>query len=401
MEGRNWRSEPLPARAISVVRAELSGLVGGIVEAVRAEHPGYAEVLGGPDGIGLRLGIEQAIRAFLDTAERGERPVRVSEATEVWRRLGEAEFQQGRDLEALRRAFRTGTRAAWRGAAELAAAADVPAPLVIGLAEAIFVFTDELSADVVAGYLRAQSDAAGERERRRRRLAALLLDAEAHDPEALERAAGLAGWPVPRRLAVLAIAADSPGLLTRGLDVEVLAGGDADGAWLIVPDPDGPGRRRALERAVAGAAALAALGPAVAPAQARRSLAWARATLTLLARGVIESGGPVRADEHLAALIVMGDPELARALAARRLGPLDGLGAAERARLLETLAAWLDLQRHTPAIAATLGVHPQTVRYRLRRLGELLGEALETPEGRFELALALRARAGLAASQAG
>jgi DNA-binding PucR family transcriptional regulator len=35
-------------------------------------------------------------------------------------------------------------------------------------------------------------------------------------------------------------------------------------------------------------------------------------------------------------------------------------------------------------------VHPQTARYRLRRLRELLGE-IDDPGARFELALALRA----------
>ena len=64
-------------------------------------------------------------------------------------------------------------------------------------------------------------------------------------------------------------------------------------------------------------------------------------------------------------------------------------------RLLETLRAWLDHQRHTPRIAAELHVHPQTVRYRVRQLRELLGDAIETPEGRFELELALRARQSL------
>jgi DNA-binding PucR family transcriptional regulator len=38
-------------------------------------------------------------------------------------------------------------------------------------------------------------------------------------------------------------------------------------------------------------------------------------------------------------------------------------------------------------------VHPQTVRYRLGRLRELLGPALDDPDARFELELVLRARA--------
>jgi DNA-binding PucR family transcriptional regulator len=42
--------------------------------------------------------------------------------------------------------------------------------------------------------------------------------------------------------------------------------------------------------------------------------------------------------------------------------------------------------------AAALGVHPQTVRYRIARLRELFGAALDDPESRFELQLALRGR---------
>ena len=62
----------------------------------------------------------------------------------------------------------------------------------------------------------------------------------------------------------------------------------------------------------------------------------------------------------------------------------------ERDRLAETLAAWLAHQRHTPQIAEQLHVHPQTVRYRIAKLRDLLGDALDTPEGRFELTLALQ-----------
>ncbi|HWF54232.1 MAG TPA: helix-turn-helix domain-containing protein [Solirubrobacteraceae bacterium] len=392
METRSWAAEALPSEAVSVVRAEVGALVNGVVAAVRAENPVYADVLGGPEGIGIRLGIEQAIRAFLDAVERGERPT--GETAEVWRRLGEVEFQSGRGLEALRAAFRTGTRAAWRGAADLAAEAGITASLVISLAEAIFVYSDELASDVVEGYLRVQSDEAGERERRRRRLAALLLDPAGHDPEALERAASLARWPLPRALAVLAIAADSPAALSRQLAVDALAGADAEGAWLIVPDADGPGRGGVLRSAAAAAGVASALGPTVGVHEAPRSLRWARSTLTLVQRGAIPPGAPARAADHLATLIVLHDHELSEALAARRLAPFDNLTELERARLLETLQAWLDHQRHTPDIAAALHVHPQTVRYRVRQLHELLGDALDTPEGRFELALALRARGG-------
>jgi hypothetical protein len=386
-----WVSTPIPPETVAVVRPALAPLVQEIIAAVRSENPVYADVLGGPEGVGIRLGIEQAINAFIDAIERGERPP--GETGEVWRRLGEAEFQAGRTLEGLRAAFRSGTRAAWRGAANLALRAGISAPIVIALAEGIFVYSDELADDVVEGYLQVQSDEAGERERRRRRLASLLLDAEDHDPEAIERAAELARWPVPRAVAVLALAAETPGAVPRRLDADALAGSDNVGAWLLIPDPEGPGRSAALRRALDGLPA--ALGPTVAPRDARRSLRWARLTLALVQRGALPAGRPTRTSDHLETVILLQDDELAGALVSERLAALDALPPADRERLTETLAAWLANQRHTPQIAAQLHIHPQTVRYRIGQLRELLGDALDTPDGRFGLELALRAqRAG-------
>jgi DNA-binding PucR family transcriptional regulator len=60
--------------------------------------------------------------------------------------------------------------------------------------------------------------------------------------------------------------------------------------------------------------------------------------------------------------------------------------------------AWLAHQRHTPTVAAELHVHPQTVRYRVGKLRELLGDRLDTPDGRFGLELALRARGAVTAT---
>jgi hypothetical protein len=384
-----WIAESLPPQTIAAVRGELTALADGIIEAVRAASPIYGEVFGSPEGIALRLGVEQAIRAFLDAVERGERDGRgwvggVSpETDELWRMLGEAEYQAGRSLEDLRAAFRSGIRAAWRGAAEVAMRAGVSAPATISLAEAIFVYGDELATDVVEGYLRIQSDDAGERERRRRRLAGALLD-PAHDPETVAHAAELAQWPLPRELAVVAIAGDDPAALARRLDVDVLSGADGDGPWLVIPDPDAPGRRATVDGALA--AGPAAIGPTVTISDAPRSLRWARLALEVVAG----RDGPVRAVEHLADLILLQDRELAGLLVRARLAPLADLPAGERDRLTETLAAWLAHQRHTPAIARELHVHPQTVRYRIAKVRELLGEAMDTGEGRFELELALR-----------
>jgi hypothetical protein len=160
-------------------------------------------------------------------------------------------------------------------------------------------------------------------------------------------------------------------------------------ACVLVPDPDAPGRRRRLEAAAEDRPA--ALGPAVPLAAAARTVRRAAATHALLAAGRLPAGRLAVAEEHLPSLLLAADPGLAGELAEQRLAPLAALPDGPRARLTETLRAWLDRPGQVQAIAAELGVHPQTVRYRVRQLRELFGDRLEDPDARFELGLALRA----------
>jgi DNA-binding PucR family transcriptional regulator len=59
--------------------------------------------------------------------------------------------------------------------------------------------------------------------------------------------------------------------------------------------------------------------------------------------------------------------------------------------LAQTLLAWLECADDANA-ARRLHVHPQTIRYRLRRVSELFGDALTNPDARFRLLLALLVR---------
>ncbi len=58
-----------------------------------------------------------------------------------------------------------------------------------------------------------------------------------------------------------------------------------------------------------------------------------------------------------------------------------------------TAAAYVRHGGNSVAMAEELHVHPQTARYRVARLRELFGGQLDDPDARFELQLALRARA--------
>ncbi|WP_029925183.1 PucR family transcriptional regulator [Nocardia otitidiscaviarum] len=75
-----------------------------------------------------------------------------------------------------------------------------------------------------------------------------------------------------------------------------------------------------------------------------------------------------------------------RALIDRELGVLAAPDA-QSARLRETLHAYLRARRSPDAAAKALGVHKNTVRYRLQRIEELLGHPVDRPGPRLEIAL--------------
>ncbi|MFI5697984.1 PucR family transcriptional regulator [Kribbella sp. NPDC051586] len=74
-------------------------------------------------------------------------------------------------------------------------------------------------------------------------------------------------------------------------------------------------------------------------------------------------------------------------------GPIARLVAYDRQHntdLVETLRAWLDAFGDVAAAAAAVYVHPNTFRYRLRRLAEVGGLDLDDPDSRFAAMLQLR-----------
>jgi purine catabolism regulator len=87
----------------------------------------------------------------------------------------------------------------------------------------------------------------------------------------------------------------------------------------------------------------------------------------------------------------VGDSDVLEKMALDVLGPLADPAQAGDGELLETLAVLLDHNMSIASTAAELFFHYNTVRHRLGRLRELLGDRLATPEGRTSLALAVAA----------
>jgi len=376
-----WRA--LPPELAEVIEPELPEATEEILATIAREVPEYARPLEGAFGAGIRTGVTEALRQFvalIRDPDAGREPGR-----DVYVGLGRGELRQGRTLDSLQSAYRVGARVAWRRISAAARRHQVDPDQLAILAEAIFAYIDELSADSVEGYAQAQREQEGERQRRRRELLALLLRDPPADEADVRAAAQAAGWRLPRAALTLAVADADLARVGRRLPADALAATIEGLGCAVVASG---ASRVELERAVDGVTAAA--GPAVTRAELAGSWSLATAALRASEAGAIRPEGLVWAAEHVPELLLFESGGLAEHLAERRLSPLEGLTRAARSRMEETALAYVQHGGNAAAMARALHLHPQTIRYRLGRLRELFGEALEDPDSRFELELALR-----------
>ena len=384
LDSEPWRG--LPTTVADLIEPQLGAITAEILETIAAEVPEYARPLEGRFGRGIRTGVGEALSQFvalIRDPEAGREPGR-----DVYVALGRGELRQGRTLDSLQAAYRVGARVAWRRLAEAGRRAKLDATVLSLLAEAIFAYIDELSADSVEGYAEAQSEGEDLRRRRHRELALLLIDEPPASSADLGAAAKVAGWRLPRRIGVLACAEADLSRLARRLPSDVLATQLEGLGCVLLPDPDGPGRTERVERAAAGL--QVGLGPPGGTAQVREAWNLAKATLRAMESGVLPSDGLVPAERHLADLLLLEGRAIAARIAVQRLAPLEPLTEKARQRMRETALAYVRHRGNSVEMAAALHLHPQTVRYRIARLRELFGEQLDDPDARFELEIALR-----------
>ncbi|CAM5714908.1 PucR family transcriptional regulator [Streptomyces purpurascens] len=233
---------------------------------------------------------------------------------------------------------------------------------------------------------------------------------------ALARAEARAGVPAVDRPSAAALAAADTGgdPLAALADVMESAAARAGEAVLVVPE----GERLVVLAADRGAAA-AACGEYAAALEAAR--AGVREKVpggeeAELVVGLSAPAGPIAASsaykqaeqalsvarrrgrvlvehEQMAAgsvLPLLAD-DAVRAFADGMLRPLYEHDATGRGDLVASLRAWLSRHGQWDAAAADLGVHRHTLRYRMRRVEEILGRSLDDADARMELWLALKA----------
>lgn len=270
-----WRQ--LDPATVEVLRPVLDDTAEEMIQAVVSSVPAYARPIEGEFGVGIVAGVQAALSHLMAEIEESGPVGR----PDVYRALGQGEMRAGRSMDSLLTAYRIGARVAWRRFAAAGVEAGLDPDTLYFLAEGIFAYIDVLSSESAEGHAAEQSAAAGEAELRRRRLVRVLVREPPADAAAVRAAATSAEWALPRSLAVLAIAGDARARAASRLPVGSISEDLGEITCAVVTDPDGPGRRAEIERAVDDAGATAGLGTTVEWGRAALSFQRARAALAL------------------------------------------------------------------------------------------------------------------------
>jgi PucR C-terminal helix-turn-helix domain len=376
----------LDPEAVAEMRAQLPEVAEHVVTAVIEEVPSYTDAFSGPMGETIRNAVQLALGGFLSLASGGGADLRTpaAPAVEGAYQLGRGEARSGRTTDALLAAYRIGARVSWRELSTTAVRNGIDGDVLVGFAELVFAYIDELSAASVAGHTDETETTGRVRQRLLERVGAQLLDGSPADEvtEAAERA----GWEPPATLTAVIVPESQVRPVLGGVSAATLQVGDVpeleDAALVLVPDAHGR-HRAALLKVLRDRGSIA--GPAVPWLEVRAS--YDRA---LRARAL---GVELDTEAALTRLVLHADEAALADLRAQALAPLAGLRPGTADKLADTLRAWLLLQGRRDEVAAALFVHPQTVRYRMGQLRELYGDRLDDPEAVLALVLALGSRA--------
>lgn len=388
---------PAVPQLAALLRARRDELADAVLARVRADTP-PGDVPDPTTLRNLRHGARAAVEYFIARLRADPRE-RDRLDTALFVAHGRAQQTAGRSLTELLAFYRLGGLAMWEAAQAIPASRTLAPDAIFALGAEVLATVDALSVAAIEGFTAQEAETRRQRLARRERLVSLLLSDRPAGADTLAAAARAARWKLPSRLrvAVATLPVEPPPGAALAGPTRVLSATVEGGRRALLVADDGEAERWLVRAARAQQLEPPlAIGPAVAPADAAASLA--RAT-DLLDRsppphGAADAFPLLRSDDHEVELLLSAAPELARAVVERRLRPFASLPPAQRRRMLQTLAAWLAHPARPQAMAAELGVHVQTARYRVQQLRDLLGDDLDDPEARFELAVALRLSGG-------
>ena len=377
------------ASVIAALRGGLPALTDRVVARIRAEIPFYAgqDVVTHDD---LRESVRANVDYILASLTGPATPnLGAPHAT------GRARAAQGAPLAEMLTAYRVGVEELWSAMA--GTARDLPgvsAGDVIDLAAAVFAVQNTYSDAALAAYRDEAREMLRTRERERAALVEVILAGGAAKGTLWEVASALrlpldgaflviaaqtelGHDPVPRAESALAV-----------LDVRSVWRLDAELSLGVLSLPD-RGRNGAV-LTVLGRHAAGRVGASPVFAELRQA-GWAL-ELARLALGSHPGGtGVTQFRDSPIDLLVAAAPHAALEAARAVLGSLLALPEDELELLLGTFEAWVRANGSATAAGAELFCHPNTVRYRLRRIEAGSGRTLANPGEVAELVTAVRA----------
>jgi hypothetical protein len=371
----------LNQQSVTRLNERMSSVSEDVVAAIIEEVPYYADALSGPMGGIIREAVQVALTGFITVASTssGDSAAPRAAALSGAYDLGRGEARSGRSAEALLSAYRIGAKVSWERLSAETVQAGADAAAVANFASLVFDYIDQLSAASVSGHADEIARSGQARERLLEGLASDLLAGDM-TPTLIEQAAGV-GWEPPATFTVVLAPESQARSVTTELRDDVLRARTdlLEGqVVLLVPDAHGRGRSRLLHQLRNWQVVV---GPARPWLEAASS--YERATR------VLELGLGPDSEAHLSKLILTADPMSLTDLRAKVLQPLDDLTDSSRAKLVETLRAWLLHQGRREDMAQALFVHPQTVRYRMGQIRDRYGAHLEDPQWILDLTIAL------------
>ena len=314
------------------------------------------------------------------------------------RTTGRRRAEQGTPLADILHAYRIGFTELWEAIVEEARrGAQAPSDTLLDAARGVWWLIGEYTQELTVAYREAAAELLLAGARERSALVEALFTGGIPDRDTLWEAAKMLRLPWEGVFVV--VAAEAPGLAQEGLpQVEALLAAQGIGsAWRLHPDIQtgvvSLRRQDALpillEHLGSGVRARAGVSPVYhALGDTPRALHYARLVL-----GSLPAGVPAVAQFEQTPLRVLAAaaPDAAGELVRTVLGPVLDLPAQDRSSLLSTLQAWFDAGGSAVETGKRLYCHPNTVRYRLRRLQEHTGRSLEDPRAVAELLAALDA----------
>jgi hypothetical protein len=374
------------------VTTRLPGLVDRVAERILAEIEFYRDrdVVSLED---LRRSVSSNLESMADQLTTDQPP-----DLSAPRATGRRRAEQGTPLADILHAYRIGFTEFWEAIVEEARrSAQAPSETLVDAASSVWWLIGEYTQELTVAYREAAAELQLAGARERSALVEALFTGGIPDRDTLWEAAKLLRLPWEGVFVV--VAAEAPGLAQEGLpDVEALLAARGIGsAWRLHPDiQTGVVSLRGddalpvlLELLRRGARARAGVSPSYRSlGDTPRALHYARLVL-----GSLPAGAPAVAqfEETPLRVLAAAAPDAAGELVRAVLGPVLDLPAQDRATLLGTLQAWFDAGGSAVETGRRIYCHPNTVRYRLRRLQEHTGRSLDDPKAVAELLAALDA----------